>query len=78
MTVYPTSDVNSGALTFAVPATYADLALGSEIRVNPDNLPPRIRAALDSDDTSELSPSEVEQILRWFVSLGLLHMCNVD
>ncbi|TBU31667.1 hypothetical protein BD311DRAFT_752221 [Dichomitus squalens] len=64
MTVSPTSDVNSAASTFAIPTVYTDLDLGSEIRINPDNLPPQIRAALESDDTSDLSPSEVEQILK--------------
>ena len=78
MAVSPTSDVNSVALTFAVPAAYADLTLGSEIRVNPDNLPPHIRAALDSDDTSDLSPSEVEQILKWLVTSTLLRMHSAD
>ena len=78
MTISPTSDVNSAALTFAVPAAYADLTLGSEIRVNPDNLPPHIRAALDSDDTSDLSPSEVQQILQRLVTSVLFLMHSAD
>ena len=78
MTIPPASDVKGAHSTFAVPTLFADLALGSEIRLNPDNLPPHVRAAVESDSISDLQPSEIEQILRWLVIRCSLCVCSAN